>query len=162
MTLGNIIKQYRENNKMSQRQFAIACDVSNGYISMLEEGRNPKTNEPIIPSLVTLRKLARAMHMSVDELMIAADEMEISLADVKVKKASSTRSSHSMEAHSIARAALTEPTLTEGEKMWMELYHRLSDETRALLIETMGSFDSLSEDEQKFALRMLRGALRNQ
>lgn len=72
------------------------------------------------------------------------------------------RFTHSMEAYSIARAALAEPTLTEGEKMWMELYHRLSDETRALLIETMGSFDSLSEDEQKFALRMLRGALRNQ
>lgn len=61
-----------------------------------------------------------------------------------------------------AEAAPARDELTEGEKMWMELYHRLSDETRALLIETMGSFDSLSEDEQKFALRMLRGALRNQ
>ena len=43
--------------------------------------------------------------------------------------------------------------------MWLDLYHKLSDETRKLLIETMDSFDSLSEDEQKFALRMLRGAL---
>ena len=47
MTLGMIIKEYRERNRLSQRQFALMCDVSNGYISMLEEGRNPKTNEPM-------------------------------------------------------------------------------------------------------------------
>jgi transcriptional regulator with XRE-family HTH domain len=147
MTLGNIIKQYRENNKMSQRQFAIACDVSNGYISMLEEGRNPKTNEPIVPSLVTLRKLARAMHMSVDELMIAADEMEISLADVQVKKASSTRLTHSMEAYSIARAALAEPTLTEAEQLLLDLFRQIPEEKQQLFLQ-MGRLyaDSLKKD----------------
>ncbi len=55
-----------------------------------------------------------------------------------------------------------EPKLTEGEKMWLELYHRLSSETRELLIETIGSFDSLSEDKQKLALQMLRVALGGQ
>ena len=52
--------------------------------------------------------------------------------------------------------------LSEGEKMWMELYHKLSSETRELLIETIGSFDSLSEDKQKLALQMLRVALGGQ
>ena len=55
-----------------------------------------------------------------------------------------------------------EPKLTEGEQMWLELYHRLSSETRDLLIETIGSFDSLSEDKQKLALQMLRVALGGQ
>ncbi len=52
--------------------------------------------------------------------------------------------------------------LSEGERLWLELYHKLSGETRALLIDTIGSFDSLSEDEQKLALRMLRVALGGQ
>jgi len=83
MTLGMIIKEYRERNRLSQRQFALMCDVSNGYISMLEEGRNPKTNEPIVPSLATMKKLAKAMGMSLNDLMSKADDMEISLSDKK-------------------------------------------------------------------------------
>ena len=55
-----------------------------------------------------------------------------------------------------------EPKLSEGEKIWMELYHKLSSETRELLIDTIGSFDSLSEDKQKLALQMLRVALGGQ
>ena len=83
MTLGMIIKEYRERNRLSQRQFALMCDVSNGYISMLEEGRNPKTTEPIVPSLATMKKLAKAMGMSLNDLMSKADDMEISLSDKK-------------------------------------------------------------------------------
>ena len=52
--------------------------------------------------------------------------------------------------------------LTKEEQMWLELYHKLSSETRELLVETIGSFHSLSEDKQKFALQMLRGALKSQ
>ena len=52
--------------------------------------------------------------------------------------------------------------LTVEEQMWLELYHKLSSETRELLIETIGSFDSLSEDKQKLALQMLRVALGGQ
>ena len=49
--------------------------------------------------------------------------------------------------------------LTEGEQMWLELYNRVSDETRDLLIKMMDSFDRLPEDTQKLALQMIRGAL---
>lgn len=79
MTLGEIIKEYRQNNKLSQRKFAKICKLSNGYISMLEDGRNPKTEEPIIPTLVTLKKLADAMNTSLDDLMMMMDEMPVSL-----------------------------------------------------------------------------------
>ena len=57
------------------------------------------------------------------------------------------------------KASPKEPKLTEGEKMWMELYHRLSGETRELLIHTMGAFDRLPKDKQKLALQMIRVAL---
>ena len=61
----------------------------------------------------------------------------------------------------------TEAALTEGERMWMELYHCLSPKTRELMIHTMGAFDRLSEDQQKLALQklalqMLQGSLGDQ
>lgn len=52
-----------------------------------------------------------------------------------------------------------ESELTEGEKMWLELYHRLSGETRELMIHTMEGFDRLPKDKQQLALQMIRVAL---
>lgn len=51
--------------------------------------------------------------------------------------------------------------LSEGEKMWMELYHRLSNETREMLITSLDSFDTLTPDQQQLALDLIRVALRN-
>jgi transcriptional regulator with XRE-family HTH domain len=59
----------------------------------------------------------------------------------------------------VKKVSPSEPNLSEGEQMWLELYHRLSDETRNVLIETMDSFDRLPKDTQKIALQMLRAAL---
>lgn len=53
----------------------------------------------------------------------------------------------------------TEADLSEGEKMWLELYHKVSGETRDVLVNMMLSLDRLPEDEQKVALRMIRAAL---
>lgn len=55
-----------------------------------------------------------------------------------------------------------EPKLSEGEKMWLDLYHRLSDETRDVLINAMTNFDRIPEDKQQFALQAIRFALGNQ
>ena len=79
MKLGEIVKQYRNDNDLSQRQFAKICGISNGYISMLEEGKNPKTGEPIVPSLAMYKKLAAAMGVTVNELMSSAEDQEISI-----------------------------------------------------------------------------------
>lgn len=53
-----------------------------------------------------------------------------------------------------------EQKLSEGEKMWLELYHRLSGNTRAVLIETLNSFDTLTADQQQLALDLIRVAFR--
>ena len=55
-----------------------------------------------------------------------------------------------------------EPVLSEGEKLWMELYNRLSDETRKVFINMMESFDKIPSDKQRFVLEMIRVALGNQ
>ena len=49
--------------------------------------------------------------------------------------------------------------LSEGEKMWLELYNRVSDDTRDLLIKMMDSFDRLPDDRKEFALQVIRAAL---
>ena len=52
--------------------------------------------------------------------------------------------------------------LSEGEKMWLELYHRISDETKEVLVTMTNSFDRLPKDRQKFALQVIRAALGDQ
>lgn len=49
-----------------------------------------------------------------------------------------------------------EPKLTEDEKMWLELYHKLSGEARERLVEAFSLFGGLSEDTQKSVLQILR------
>lgn len=55
-----------------------------------------------------------------------------------------------------------EPELSEGEKMWLDLYHRLSDETRNVLINTLIDLDHIPEDKQQFVLQAIRIAFGNQ
>jgi transcriptional regulator with XRE-family HTH domain len=49
--------------------------------------------------------------------------------------------------------------LSDGERAWLELYHKLSGETREILIGAMQSYDQLSEERKSLALQMLRIAL---
>lgn len=77
MTLGEVIREYREGRGLSQRQFAAACGLSNGYIAMLERGENPSTKEPIKPTIAALRKLAAGMGVSLGELLSRAEDVGI-------------------------------------------------------------------------------------
>lgn len=52
--------------------------------------------------------------------------------------------------------------LTDGEKVWLELYRQLSDDTREVLINVANSFDKLPTDTQNFLLGAVRVALNNQ
>ena len=52
--------------------------------------------------------------------------------------------------------------LSEGEILWLELYNRVSGETRELLVKMMESFDRIPQDKQKLVLHMIHAALGNQ
>ena len=80
MKLGAFIKQYRQKNKLTLRDFAGRCGASHSYISMLEEGKNSKTGEPITPSLATLVKISGAMNMTLHELVTQVDDMPVELS----------------------------------------------------------------------------------
>lgn len=80
MNLAEIIINYRNEHSLSQRQFAAQCGLSNGYISMLEKGLNPKTKTPITPTLPILRKIAHGIGVSIDELLTVADDLDIDIS----------------------------------------------------------------------------------
>lgn len=69
MTLGNYIEAYRKEHNISQRAFAKMSRVSNGYISMLEHNRNPKTGEPVRPTMERLDRIAATMGLTVSQLL---------------------------------------------------------------------------------------------
>lgn len=80
MTLGEVIKEYREKQHISQREFAKMSGLSNGYISMLEKNQNKKTGKPMIPNLDTYKQIATAMNMTVHELFELADDAEVDIS----------------------------------------------------------------------------------
>ena len=84
MTLGDIVKKYRESNNMSLAEFAQACSLSKGYISMLENNINPRNNKPISPTLPSIVKIASGMGLELDTLLKMIDgEQPVQLAEEK-------------------------------------------------------------------------------
>lgn len=82
MHLGEIIKEYRDKNKLSMDKFAKMANVSKAYISVLERNKRPKTGKPVIPSIPVIKNVAEAMNMSFDDLFnMLEDSQLVSLTD---------------------------------------------------------------------------------
>lgn len=79
MKLGELIQEYRIKHHLSQRQFALACGLSNGFISMIEKNTNPNTQEAITPSIKSLKQIADVMHLTLMELCSKVDDIPIEL-----------------------------------------------------------------------------------
>ena len=67
MSIGNKIKQYREENKMTQKDIAEILEVEAGTISKYESGK-------IEPNIESLKRLAETFHITVDELLKENEE----------------------------------------------------------------------------------------
>ena len=81
MKLGESIKAYRDERGMSMRDFAASTGLSLGYLSMLENDKNPKTGAPITPSIKTFNAVAAATNTTLNELLSLVDG-NVSLDDV--------------------------------------------------------------------------------
>jgi hypothetical protein len=101
---------------------------------MLENGKNSKTGEPIVPSLSMLKKLSTGMGMSINELISISDDCPVSLNPVEP--------SFNLQLFA-ERKPPDELALTEGEKMLLDLFRRVP------------------EDQQTLVLQMIRVALDN-
>ncbi len=73
MTLGDVIKKYREEHEMSMEAFALKSGLSKAYISILEKNQHPKTGKPVVPSVKSMQNAANGMNMDVNELFNLVD-----------------------------------------------------------------------------------------
>ena len=71
MYVGELIKEYRKNHNLSMQDFANISGISKAYIGVLEKIYNPKTKEPVAPTLEKMKAIASAMGMSLDEMLKA-------------------------------------------------------------------------------------------
>ncbi|MCI8519781.1 MAG: helix-turn-helix domain-containing protein [Clostridia bacterium] len=69
MYIGEIIKEYRITNNLSQRAFASRTTLSPSYINTLEKIYNPKTNKPYSVTTDVANEIAKAMNMNIEELL---------------------------------------------------------------------------------------------
>ena len=69
ITLGEFIKKYRDDNKLSMDKFAKMSGVSKAYISVLEKNKRPKSGKPVTPSISIIKNIAETMNISFNELI---------------------------------------------------------------------------------------------
>ena len=59
---GNVLREMRDDNHISQEKLAEYCDLDRTYISLLERGLRQ-------PTITTIFKLAKALNISPSELI---------------------------------------------------------------------------------------------
>ena len=80
MKLGELLKSYRTDHKLSMDAFCELSDLTKGYISMLEKNEHPKSKKPIVPSYDTIEKIAKGMQISTEDLIdMLDDDQEIQI-----------------------------------------------------------------------------------
>ena len=85
MTLGDVIKNYRTDNKISMDTFSELSGISKAYISLLEKNKHPKTGKPIIPSIQVIKQAANAMSIDFNELFSLIDS-DVSLENNQLEE----------------------------------------------------------------------------
>ena len=109
MTLGQFVKEYRERNNLSQRQFAIRCGLSNSYIHMLESQKNSKTGKPIVPNISSIKKISKAVGCTIDYILLNCDNLTY-------------------------ESEYYQESLTEDEKVIIEFFRRLDDKGKEIML----------------------------
>ena len=74
--IGDYIKQYRGD--VSLRDFAKKCDISHTHLDSIEKGYDPRTGKPVRVTVDTLKKIAKAMNMSINDLLLKSGDVKVS------------------------------------------------------------------------------------
>ena len=74
MTLGQIIKAYRDEHGLSQDAIAEKANLSKAYISVLERNKNPKTGKPPVVTPKTINSIADALNTTFDAIFAELDK----------------------------------------------------------------------------------------
>lgn len=106
-SIGDYIKQQREQAKISLRQLAEQAGVSNPYLSQIERGLRK-------PSAEVLQQIAKGLRISAEALYVQAGILEDRPGDSGVRA-----------------AVLTDPHLTERQKqVLIEIYESFRRESQ--------------------------------
>ena len=79
MRIGERVMQFRDEHNLSQREFARKCGVSHVVIQFIEKGER-SNGEPYLPKFDTIRKLARGMGLSAEDLISQCDDFDIDIS----------------------------------------------------------------------------------
>jgi transcriptional regulator with XRE-family HTH domain len=111
-SIGEYIKEQREQARISIRQLASAAGVSNPYLSQVERGQRN-------PSAEILQQIAKGLRISAEALYVRAGILEDRPADSGVRS-----------------ALLADPDLNERQKqVLLEIYESFRKENAALAAE---------------------------
>ena len=106
-SIGEYIREQREQAKISLRQLADQAGVSNPYLSQVERGLRK-------PSVEILQQIAKGLRISAEALYVQAGILEDRPGDSGVRS-----------------ALLTDPQLTERQKqVLIEIYESFSKESQ--------------------------------
>lgn len=157
MKLREIIKQYRLDHSLTLRDFASKCGMSHSYIAMLEDGKNSKTGQPMMPTFSTLQKIAQALDLTVGELIRKSEDLPFAIDESLASefdyrqymknqaKLKGVDISKLFETIDNPQSLLGPGTkITEGERMLLEV------------------FRLVPEDQQKHVIEIIRASLKMQ
>ena len=134
MTLGDVIKSYRNENKVSMEYVAKLCGITKGYVAMLEKNINSKTGRPVKPTIETIVKVCKGLHLDFNSVFDSLDD------DYEINISPSSSSAPA-------------PELTEQEERLLGICRSLNEEGRERLVEygddlvASGKYIKSCEDE---------------
>jgi transcriptional regulator with XRE-family HTH domain len=127
-SIGEYIREQREQAKISLRQLAAAAGVSNPYLSQIERGLRR-------PSAEILQQIAKGLRISAEALYVQAGILEDRPPDSGVRS-----------------AVLAEPGLTERQKqVLLEIFDSFRKETAARAAEAAEALADQAADTDALA-----------
>ena len=120
-----------------------------------------------------IRSLRQSQNLSQDDLARMAgytsrssiNKIEKGLVDLPQSKISliaaalNVSPSYLLYGESDNKNAPAENNLSESERVWIELYRKLSPEVRETFVTLVEKFDALPDGERQMLLAMIRGAI---
>ena len=148
MSIGNKIKKYREENKMTQKDIAEILEVEAGTISKYESGK-------IEPNIESLKRLAETFHITVDEL-VKEDEEKFDVSNINVLEVLKEQKEMNLKGnlyHNTQIIFAYNTNHIEGSKL-TEDQTRYIFETNTILFggQTVASVDDILETANHFKL----------
>lgn len=148
MNLGNKIRKYREENKMTQRDIAEILEVEPGTISKYESGI-------LEPSIESIKRLADTFGVTIDELLKDDDE-KFDIANVNVLEILKEQKEMNLKGnlyHNTQIIFAYNTNHIEGSKLTVD-QTRYIFETNTILFEkeTVASVDDILETVNHFKL----------